>query len=65
MTEGRDRYVVRRGEQPGQWQVYDTSVDALVYGAESMTEVAAAGYARRLNDAYARVQVARGSSKCL
>ena len=46
------RYVVRRGEEPGQWQVFDTRVNSPVFGAESMTESAAAEYARRLNQAY-------------
>jgi len=51
-TGSSPRYVVRPGEEPGQWQVYDTRVNAPVYGAESMTENAATDYARRLNQAY-------------
>jgi hypothetical protein len=51
-TGSNPRYVVRPGEEPGQWQVYDTLVKAPVYGAESMTESAATDYTRRLNQAY-------------
>jgi len=46
------RYVVLPGEEPGQWQVYDTYVNAPVFGAESMTESAATDHAERLNRAY-------------
>ena len=45
-------YVVLPGEEPGQWQVYDTYVNAPVFGAESMTESAATDHAERLNRAY-------------
>ena len=51
-TGSSPRYVVRPGEEPGQWQVYDTYVSAPVFGAESMTESAATDHAQRLNWAY-------------
>ena len=47
-----DRYVVRRGQAPGQWQIWDTHTNTVVFGAESMTESAATDHAKRLNDAY-------------
>ena len=47
----KDRYVVRQLSRR-QWQVFDTCVNAPVYGAESMTENAATELARRLNDTY-------------
>ncbi len=51
-TGSSPRYVVRPGEEPGQWQVFDTYVNAPVFGAESMTESAATDHAQRLNRAY-------------
>ena len=51
-TGSSPRYVVRPGEEPGQWQVYDTYVNAPVFGAESMTESAATDHAQQLNRAY-------------
>jgi len=48
----RDRYEVRQGGQPGEWKVWDTRTDAVVFGAESMTETAATDLARRLNEAW-------------
>ena len=60
----RDRYEVRRGDAPGQWMVWDTHTDTVVFGAESMTESAATEYAKRLNDAYREFRrgVTRGSA---
>jgi hypothetical protein len=46
------RYAVRPGEEPGQWLVFDTHVNAPVFGAENMTESAATDHAQRLNRAY-------------
>ena len=51
-TGSSPRYVARPGEEPVQWQVYDTYVNAPVFGAESMTESAATDHAERLNRAY-------------
>jgi hypothetical protein len=48
----RDRYQVRRGQQPGEWKVWDTHTDAVVFGAESIPERAATELARRLNEAW-------------
>lgn len=48
----RDRYEVRRGQQPGEWKVWDTHADAVVFGAESIPERAATELARRLNEAW-------------
>ena len=51
----RDRYEVRHGERPGEWKVWDTRTDAVVFGGESMTETAATDLARRLNEAWRRL----------
>jgi hypothetical protein len=51
----RDRYEVRQGEQPGEWKVWDTLTDTVVFGGESTTESAATDLARRLNDAWRRL----------
>jgi hypothetical protein len=48
----RDRYEARQGDQPGQWQVWDTRTNAVVFGCESMGEGAAREYARRLSEIY-------------
>jgi hypothetical protein len=55
----RDRYQVRQGEQPGEWKVWDTLADAVVFGAESMTESAATDLAGRLNEAWRRLYPSR------
>jgi hypothetical protein len=47
-----DRYEARQGDQPNQWQVWDQRTDAVVFGCESMTELAARDYARRLSAIY-------------
>jgi hypothetical protein len=48
----RDRYEIRQGERPGEWKVWDTHTDTVVFGGENMTETAATDLARRLNEAW-------------
>jgi 3-deoxy-D-arabino-heptulosonate 7-phosphate (DAHP) synthase len=48
----RDRYEARQGDQAGQWLVWDTRTNAVVFGCESMTERAAREYAQRLSEIY-------------
>jgi 3-deoxy-D-arabino-heptulosonate 7-phosphate (DAHP) synthase len=48
----RDRYEARRGDQSGQWQVWDTRINTVVFGCESMSERAAREYAQRLSEIY-------------
>jgi hypothetical protein len=52
MTDSRERYAVRRADEPDRFAVFDRCAGEVVFGAASMTEGAAAVYARRLNDAW-------------
>jgi hypothetical protein len=54
MTTSTDRYIVKRGDKPGQWQVYDTRANAPAFGAESMTEAMAIERTRQINLVYSR-----------
>ena len=50
--DANERYVIRPTDTLGEWQVWDTHTDAVVFGAESMTESGAINLARRLNEVW-------------
>jgi len=50
--QGENRYEARPTDQPGAWCVWDRHTNAVVFGCESMTELAANEYARRLSVIY-------------
>jgi len=52
LPETNRRYIIRPTGNPHRWCVWDTRRDAVVFGGEDLSESAASGLARRLNDAY-------------
>jgi len=55
-VQDKDRYFIRPTGNPDRWCVWDTHQDAVVYGAQDLTELQARQMAQRLNEAYQRSQ---------
>jgi hypothetical protein len=47
-----DRYEARSTGAAGRWQVWDRFTDTVVFGCDSMPELAAGEYARWLSEIY-------------